>query len=602
MIFFGSRVGNSLLLRLHEKPIIDPTSIDTIETMNGDEIETTTTTDLNLPSESIEESGKKNDTSNGDGEFVTGTSKNEVNYFASEQGTLESKKQTVTYSLEVADHLINIGPCGYAIVGEGDSEETRPLQRHMPAHYQTAPLDLVTTSGTSKCGSVSILQQTIKPELITTQALPNSVDMWTVYASTTKQNETRQHAYILIGQEISTLIFQTGVDITELEQGGFLTNEQTIYCGNNGEQYIVQVTRLHVVLLRDSQQIENISYENTPIRSATSLDRYLTILTTQGAICVYTLVQDESDTPKLREHYRLNDKRYTSMNLYIDHSGLFTTATNNNLYGHSTPSKQDSSQQLATRPSTTNPLDSTDFAGGGDDDDEDEWLYGGKPAEKSLAPATDEPMDSSDAVPGTETLAGVSNQNSRVAPTTRWLMTINRDGTLALHELLTDDSTPATVRFEIARFNSALKILVDVQDTSPSMTNYLGKIETSCSATVYELLMIGLGVDKDRVHLVARIDEDLILYEAFPYAHAIENRLKLRFRRVTCNALLRTKKSSAKKNAAKKQKDAAAAAAQLQQNQNKATTENNQEVRRESRNHVLIDPARVGPARSRRSP
>ena len=559
--------------------------------MNGDEIETTTTTDLNLPSESIEEVVKKIDTLNGDGEFVTGTSKNETNYFASEQGTLESKKQTVTYSLEVSDHLINIGPCGYAIVGEGDSEDTRLLQRHMPAHYHSAPLDLVTTSGTGKCGSVSILQQTIKPELITTQALPNSVDMWTVYSSTKKQDETREHAYILIGQEISTLIFQTGVDITELEQGGFLTNEQTIYCGNIGEQYIVQVTRLHVVLLRDSQQIENISYENTPIRSATSLDRYLTILTTQGAICVYTLVQDESESPKLREYYRLNDKRYASMNLYIDHSGLFTTTSlNNNLYAHSTPSKQEASQQLVTQLSTTNPLDSTEFAGG---DDEDEWLYGGKPMEKAFAPAVDEPMDSSDAPPGTETLPSVSNPNARVNPTTRWLITITKDGTLALHELMTDDSSPATVRYEIARFNSALKILVDVQDTSPSVTNYLGKIETSCSAYVHELLMIGLGVDKDRVHLIARIDEDLILYEAFPYAHAIENRLKLRFRRVTCNALVRTKKSSAKKNAAKKQKDAAAAAAaavaaQLQQNQNKATTENNQEVRRPSRSHCLI--------------
>ena len=67
----------------------------------------------------------------------------------------------------------------------------------------------------------------------------------------------------------------------------------------------------------------------------------------------------------------------------------------------------------------------------------------------------------------------------------------------------------------------------------------------------------------------ARIDEDLILYEAFPYAYLPEERLKIRFHRIPCNALLRTKKSSAKKNAAKKQKDAAA---QLQQNAAKSAT------------------------------
>ncbi|CAF5211727.1 unnamed protein product, partial [Rotaria magnacalcarata] len=61
----------------------------------------------------------------------------------------------------------------------------------------------------------------------------------------------------------------------------------------------------------------------------------------------------------------------------------------------------------------------------------------------------------------------------------------------------------------------------------------------------------------------ARIDEDLILYEAFPYQNLPDECLKLRFHRVTCNALMRTKKSSAKKNAAKRQKDAV----QLQQQQ-----------------------------------
>jgi hypothetical protein len=493
VIFFGSRVGNSLILRLNEKPIIDPTSIDTIETMNGDEIETTEN-DVHEQAEVI------NELSSSDNDVVIPNNKSDIIYFASENGTNESKRQSFNYSFDYCDHLINIGPCGYAIVGEGDSEETRLLQRHIPPQYQTAQIDLVTTSGTNKCGSVSILQQTIKPELITTQALQGSIDMWTVYSSTSEQEEKREHSFILIGQETSTLIFQTGVDITELEQGGFLTNEQTIYCGNIGEQLIVQVTRLHIILLRDSIQLQMISNENNPIRFATSLDRYLAVLTTHGIIYVYLLLQDKTEQPKLIEYYRLNDKKYTCINLYTDHSGLFTTTINNQFSSHLTmpnSPKQETMQQT-NMSIPTNPLDSAEFTGG---DDEDEWLYGGKTIENPLTSTVIEPMDTN--VPTTtNSLPVVNNNSTNVIPKTHWLIAISKDGTLTMHELMIDETIPATIRFEIARFNSALKVLVDTNDTSPSMTNYLGKIETSCSAYIYELLIIGLGPKKDRVYLI----------------------------------------------------------------------------------------------------
>ncbi|CAF0866518.1 unnamed protein product [Adineta steineri] len=575
-IFFGSRLGNSLLLRLNEKAIIDPTSIDTIETMNGDENETNETDFYEQP-ETLSESLNKIDLTETDMDIIVPNNKNDTIFFSSEFGTNESKKQSYNYSFEYCDNLINIGPCGYAIVGEGDSEEARLIQRHIPPQYQTTQLDFVTTSGTNKCGSVSILQQTIKPELVTTQALPGSIDMWTVYSSIKEQEQKSEHSFILISQETSTLIFQTGIDITELEQGGFLTNEQTIYCGNIGEQLIVQITRLHIVLLRDSAQIQMLSFENNPIRFATSLDRYLAILTTHGVIHIYLLSQDNNEQPKLIEYCKLNDKKYTCINLYVDQSGLFTTTVNNNIYSHAatsnSPKHETIQQKMVSLP--TNPLDSAEFTGG---DDEDEWLYGAKTTEKSATVI--EPMDSSSNPPPTTTNPSptVNNNNNNdstnITPITRWLIAISKDGTLTMHELMLDETIPPILKFEISRFNSALKILIDIQDTNPPMTNYLGKIETSCSAYVYELLVIGLGPKKDRVYLIARIDEDLILYEVFPYQYLPEDRLKLRFHRITCNALVRTKKSSAKKNAAKRQKDAAA---QLQQNQAKLNV-NSQEL------------------------
>jgi len=491
-------------LRLNEKAIIDPTSIDTIETMNGDENENNGN-DFYDQSDVINESTNKTDLSDSDMDVILPNNKTDIIFFSSEFGTNESKKQSSTYSFEYCDNLINIAPCGYAIVGEGDSDETRLLHRHIPPQYQTTQLDLVTTSGTNKCGSVSILQQTIKPELITTQALPGSIDMWTVYSSTTNdQEQKREHSFILISHETSTLIFQTGIDITELEQGGFITNEQTIYCGNIGEQFIVQITRLHIILLRDSIQLQMIPCENNPIRFATSLDRYLAILTTHGVIYIYILLQDNNESPKLLEYYKLNDKKYACINLYIDHSELFTTTIKNNIYSNSTilkPSKQETNQPtMASLP--PNPLDSAEFTGA---DDEDEWLYGGKTIENPLASSTVvEPMDSSN-IPQTTTnsLPTVNNNDQEnIIPITRWLIAMSKDGTLTMHELMIDETILPTVRFEIARFNSALKILVDTQDTTPPMTNYLGKIETSCSAYVYELLVIGLGSRKDRVYLI----------------------------------------------------------------------------------------------------
>ena len=110
-------------------------------------------------------------------------------------------------------------------------------------------------------------------------------------------------------------------------------------------------------------------------------------------------------------------------------------------------------------------------------------------------------MDSSNLPPTTNSLP-IENNSTNVIPITRWLIAISKDGTLTMHELMSDEIIPATINFEIARFNSALKILVDIQDTIPPMTNYLGKIETSCSAYVYELLVIDLRPKKDRVYMI----------------------------------------------------------------------------------------------------
>ncbi|CAF4548376.1 unnamed protein product, partial [Rotaria magnacalcarata] len=80
-------------------------------------------------SDLAQESADKVDLSDIDTDIIVPNNKEDILFFTSESDINESKKQTHTYSLELFDSLINIGPCGYAIVGEGDSDEIRLLQR-----------------------------------------------------------------------------------------------------------------------------------------------------------------------------------------------------------------------------------------------------------------------------------------------------------------------------------------------------------------------------------------------------------------------------------------------------------------------------------------
>lgn len=55
------------------------------------------------------------------------------------------------------------------------------------------------------------------------------------------------HTYLILSQADSTMVLQTGQEITELESSGFATQAPTIYAGNMaGGRYIIQVS--HMIL------------------------------------------------------------------------------------------------------------------------------------------------------------------------------------------------------------------------------------------------------------------------------------------------------------------------------------------------------------------
>ena len=116
-------------------------------------------------------------------------------------------------------------------------------------------IELVSTSGHGKNGALCVLQQTVRPSIITSFPLAGCNNMWTLVGpSKVKEG----HAFLILSlAESSTstnrlMILQTGGDeINDLEVSGFCTNLPTIYTGNIGEnRFIVQLCTTEARLLK----------------------------------------------------------------------------------------------------------------------------------------------------------------------------------------------------------------------------------------------------------------------------------------------------------------------------------------------------------------
>ena len=156
-----------------------------------------------------------------------------------------------SYTFEVCDSLINISPIASITIGQ-------PLNISEEFSDITDPdLELVACVGHSKNGSLSVLQRSIRPQLVTTSELLGSQDLWTL-----KPDCEELHRYLLISQLDSTMILQTGQEILELDQDqtGFCTNEKTIYAGNiKSTQLFLQVCSDSILLLENVKCLHSIS-------------------------------------------------------------------------------------------------------------------------------------------------------------------------------------------------------------------------------------------------------------------------------------------------------------------------------------------------------
>lgn len=65
-------------------------------------------------------------------------------------------------------------------------------------------LEVVTSSGRGKNGALCVLQNSIKPQIITSFGLSGCLDAWTVYDESAQKDPS--HTFMVLAQENSTLV------------------------------------------------------------------------------------------------------------------------------------------------------------------------------------------------------------------------------------------------------------------------------------------------------------------------------------------------------------------------------------------------------------
>lgn len=277
-LFLGSRLGNSLLLRFTEKSNEVITLDDEDDPSNAKRARNGDFSSTEKLLDSL------NDCMASDVLDIRDPEELEV-YGNQRQASL----QITSYVFEVCDSLLNIGPCGNISLGEPAflSEEFTNMNE--------MDLELVTTSGYGKNGALCVLQRSIRPQIVTTFTLPGCTNMWTVRCGDEK------HAFLILSQEDSSMVLQTGQEINEIDNTGFSTNGPTVYACNLGNnKYIVQVTPTTVRLLQGVTQLQFVPLDlGSLIVYASSADPYISMLTADGQVITLMLRETRGSNAKL---------------------------------------------------------------------------------------------------------------------------------------------------------------------------------------------------------------------------------------------------------------------------------------------------------------
>lgn len=531
-LFLGSRLGNSLLLKYTEKS--SGTIIQAVEKTTG------APANKKRRIEGVEQLAS-------DVKEVENVDELEV------YGSLDNQPGTLiaSYSFEVCDNIWNIGPCGQVAMGEPAF-----LSEEYSSHVDP-DLELVTTSGHGKNGALSVLQKSIRPQVVTTFSLAGCIDMWTVFSRPSTPEEPVEeesegdkekekepdseadakgsHAFLVLSRRDSSMVLQTGSEINELDNSGFSTQSSTVFVGNLGNcRYILQVSPSSMRLLEGIKQIQHIPVDlGSSLQSCSVCDPYAVVMSAEGQIMMFALKEDRlSGGARLSASKILISQtpRILAVSTYRDYSGLFTAEA---------PTVEVTMEKIEkTKPAEKVPTFLPEEI-----DDEDDMLYGDSTANLPRATGDFEAKEKQE-----KTLP-----KTKEIKMTSWLLISRENGALEIYSL-----PECKLVYSVKSFPLGQRTLVDsgpqfdplkssVGSTSDKQQN-LGEMPT-----VKEIQMFGLGHNRSRPYLMARVDEDLLIYEVFRRSSATmgaelnSGHLQIRFRKVSHGLILREKKAQASK-------------------------------------------------------
>uniref|UniRef100_M3ZUF3 Cleavage and polyadenylation specificity factor subunit 1 n=1 Tax=Xiphophorus maculatus TaxID=8083 RepID=M3ZUF3_XIPMA len=517
-LFLGSRLGNSLLLKYTEK--LQETPAEDSKDKQDKEMEKEAEKQATLRLTSLWFSDEVD----------------EIEVYGSEA---QSGTQLATYSFEVCDSILNIGPCANASMGE---------PAFLSEEFQSNPepdLEVVVCSGYGKNGALSVLQRSIRPQVVTTFELPGCQDMWTVVSKEPEKEEekteppmeddAKKHGFLILSREDSTMILQTGQEIMELDTSGFATQGPTVFAGNIGDdQYIIQVSPMGLRLLEGVKQLHFIPVDlGSPIVHCSVADPYVVIMTAEGVVTMFVLKSDsymgKTHRLALQKPQISTQSRVIALCAYRDVSGMFTTENKT-----SSSTKED----FITRSHSETETVYQDLSN--TVDDEEEMLYG--ESGTNAAPAKEE-MSRGSAGPGTGTSEGTPSK----AEPSHWSVIIRDNGVMEIFQL-----PDWRLVFLVKNFPVGQRVLVD-SSSGQSATQGEGKKEEVARQgefpLIKEVALVSLGNNRSRPYLLVYVENELLIYEAFPYdQQQPQNNLKVRFKKVHHNINFREKKSKLKKD------------------------------------------------------
>ncbi|XP_048057848.1 LOW QUALITY PROTEIN: cleavage and polyadenylation specificity factor subunit 1 [Megalobrama amblycephala] len=537
-LFLGSRLGNSLLLRYTEK--LQETPME-----EGKENE-----EKEKQEEPPNKKKRVDSVANWAGKANLPDELDEIEVYGSEA---QSGTQLATYSFEVCDSILNIGPCASASMGE---------PAFLSEEFQNNPepdLEVVVCSGYGKNGALSVLQKSIRPQVVTTFELPGCHDMWTVIYCEEKpekspaegdsegpeeekheptvEDDKNKHGFLILSREDSTMILQTGQEIMELDTSGFATQGPTVYAGNIGDnKYIIQVSPMGIRLLEGVTQLHFIPVDlGSPIVHCAVADPYVVIMTAEGVVTMFVLKSDsymgKSHRLALQKPQIHTQSRVITLCAYRDVSGMFTTENKVNFLAKEETVIRTQSETETIIQDISNAVD-----------DEEEMLYG--ESNSLTSPNKEESSRGSAGVNSTQT--GREGGQSRQDPS-HWCLLVRENGVMEIYQL-----PDWRLVFLVKNFPVGQRVLVDSSASQSATQGELKKEEVTRQGEiplVKEVALVSLGYSHSRPYLLAHVDQELLIYEAFPYdQQQAQCNLKVRFKKMPHNINFREKKSKIRKD------------------------------------------------------